>query len=167
MKRTSPESTRCSRSRQIMAWWFSLIPSRPASGFRRCATMARCRSRLWRVSGQPLQGFDNIIWLNGNDFNTWKTPGDDAVVRAVAEGIKSADPRHLQTIETERRTSSSYDDPTWAPIASVNSTYTYSPTYLQMWHSYNQTPTAPTFLLEAHYDLIDFGKPWITGRRRC
>ena len=92
-----------------------------------------------------------------------KTLRDDAVLRAVAEGIKSADPRHLQTIELNVETSSSYDDPTWVPIVSVNSTYTYSPTYLQMWHSYNQTPTAPTFLLEAHYDLMDFGKPWDYG----
>ena len=92
-----------------------------------------------------------------------KTAGDDAALRAVAEGIKSADPRHLQTIELNVETSSSYDDPTWVPIVSLNSTYTYSPTYFQMWHSYNQTPIAPTFLLEAHYDLIDFGKPWDYG----
>jgi len=120
-----------------------------------------------RVYGQYLgnryKRFDNIIWLNGNDFNTWKTPGDDAVVRAVAEGIKSVDSRHLQTIEMNVWTSSSYDDPTWVPIASINSTYTYSPTYLQMWHSYNQTPIAPTFLLEAEYDLVDNGKPWDYG----
>jgi hypothetical protein len=114
--------------------------------------------------GNRYKRFDNIIWLNGNDFNTWQNPGDDAAVRAVAEGIKSADPRHLQTIELNVETSSSYDDPTWVPIVSVNSTYTYSPTYFQMWHSYNQTPVAPTFLLEAHYDLVDFGtKPWDYG----
>jgi hypothetical protein len=120
-----------------------------------------------RVYGQYLgnryRHFDNIVWLNGNDFNTWKTPGDDAALRAVAEGIKSADPRHLQTLELNIYTSSSFDDSSWVPILSVNSTYTYSPTYLQMWHSYNQTPTTPTFLVEAHYDLIDFGKPWDYG----
>jgi hypothetical protein len=113
--------------------------------------------------GKRYTGFDNIIWLNGNDFNTWQTPGDDAVVRGVAEGIKSVDPRHLQTMELNVYTSSSYDDPTWVPILSVNGTYTYSSTYLQMWHSYNQTPTAPTLLLEAEYDLVDNGKPWDYG----
>jgi len=120
-----------------------------------------------RVYGQYLgnryKRFDNIIWLNGNDFNTWKNPVDDAALRAVAEGIKSSDPRHLQTIELNVETSSSYDDPTWVPIVSLNGTYTYSPTYFQMWHSYNQTPIAPTYLLEAHYDLADFGKPWDYG----
>ena len=110
--------------------------------------------------GNRYRHFDNIIWLNGNDFNTWKTPGDDEVVRAVAMGIKSVDSRHLQTIELNVETSSSFDDPTWTPIVSVNSTYTYSPTYLQMWHSYNQTPVAPTFLVEGHYDLgVDLGNP--------
>jgi hypothetical protein len=109
--------------------------------------------------GNRYKGFDNIIWLSGNDFSSWNTPGDDAVVRGVAEGIKSVDSRHLQTAEMNVWTSSTYDDPTWAPIASINSTYTYSPTYLQMLHSYNEAPTAPTFLLEGEYDLVDNGKP--------
>ena len=116
-----------------------------------------------RYLGNRYKRFDNIIWLNGNDFNTWEEPEDDQVLRAVALGIKSVDPRHLHTIELNVHTSSSYDDPTWVPIVSLNGTYTYSPTYLQMWHSYNQTPTAPTYLLEAHYDLMDFGKPWDYG----
>ena len=116
-----------------------------------------------RYLGTRYKRFDNIIWLNGNDFNTWRKAGDDELLRAVALGIKSADPRHLHTIELNVETSSSYDDPTWVPIVSLNGTYTYSPTYLQMWHSYNQTPVAPTFLLEAHYDLMDFGKPWDYG----
>ena len=109
--------------------------------------------------GNRYKGFDNIVWMNGNDFNSWQTPGDDAVVRAVAEGIKSVDTRHLQTMELNVWTSSSFDDPSWVSILSINGTYTYSPTYLQMWHSYNQTPTAPTILLEAEYDLVDNGKP--------
>ena len=95
--------------------------------------------------GNRYRHFDNILWLNGNDFNTWKKPADDEVVRAVATGIKSVDPGHLQTIELNVETSSSSDDPTWAPIISVNATYTYSPTYFQMWHSYNHTPLRQPF----------------------
>ena len=113
--------------------------------------------------GNRYKRFDNIIWLNGNDFNTWKTAADDAALRAVAEGIKSTDPRHLQTLELNIYSSSSFDDPSWRPILTLNSTYTYSPTYLQMLHSYNQTPITPTYMVEAHYDLIDFGKPWDYG----
>ncbi len=116
--------------------------------------------------GNRYRRFDNIVWLNGNDFVTWNKPGDDEVVRAVAMGIKSADPRHLQTIELNYDTSSSSDDPSWAPIISVNGTYTYSPTYFQMWHSYNHTPVAPTYLLEAHYDLMDYGHPIDYGTPR-
>jgi hypothetical protein len=109
--------------------------------------------------GSRYKHFDNIIWLNGDDYNNWKDPANDEVVRAVAMGIKSVDPIHLQTIEMNVFTSSSLDDPAWAPIISINATYTYSPTYLQMWHSYNQTPVQPTFLIEGRYDLGDFGRP--------
>ena len=109
--------------------------------------------------GNRYKSFPNIAWLNGNDFNTWKDPKDDALVEAVAKGIKSTDPGHLQTVELNVFTSSSLDDPTWVPIISLNSTYTYSPTYIQMLHSYNQTPVAPAYLVEAHYDWENVGKP--------
>lgn len=112
-----------------------------------------------RYLGNRYRRFDNIVWLNGNDFNHWKTPADDEVVKAIALGIQSSDPRRLQTIELNVETSSSSDDPAWASIISINGTYTYSPTYFQMWHSYNHTPVAPTFLLEGHYDLMDYGHP--------
>jgi len=109
--------------------------------------------------GRRYKRFSNVAWLNGNDFNSWKDPKDDALVQAVAKGIKSEDPVHLQTVELNVFTSSSLDDPTWAPLIALNSTYTYSPTYMQMLHSYNQTPVVPAFLVEAHYDWEDVGKP--------
>jgi hypothetical protein len=109
--------------------------------------------------GRRYQGFSNLAWLNGNDFNTWRDPKDDSLVQAVAKGIKSADPGHLQSVELNVFTSSSFDDPTWVPLISLNGTYTYSPTYIQMLHSYNQKPVAPAYLMEAHYDLEDVGKP--------
>jgi hypothetical protein len=49
--------------------------------------------------GKRFKRFPNVAWLNGNDFNTWKDPKDDALVQAVAKGIKSMDPAHLQTVE--------------------------------------------------------------------
>jgi len=124
-----------------------------------------------RYLGSRYRRFDNIVWLNGDDFNTWQNPEDDAVVQAVAKGIRSADPRHLQTVELNVPTSSSLDDQTWVPIISVNSTYTYSPTYIEMLHSYNQTPVMPTYLVEGHYDLekvgepTDYGTPWVLRRQ--
>ena len=109
--------------------------------------------------GRRYRRFLNVLWLNGNDFNSWRNPADDALVQAVAKGIRSVDPDHLQTVELNVFTSSSFDDPTWIPFSALNSTYTYSPTYMQMLHSYNQQPVAPTYLVEAHYDLEDVGKP--------
>ncbi len=40
--------------------------------------------------------------MSGNDFQTWTNPTDDAVALAVAKGIRSADPTHIQTVEPER-----------------------------------------------------------------
>lgn len=109
--------------------------------------------------GRRYKHFPNVLWLNGNDFNSWRSLADDALVQAVAKGIRSVDPDQLQTVELNVFTSSSFDDPTWIPLSALNSTYTYSPTYMQMLHSYNQRPVAPTYLVEAHYDLEGVGKP--------
>jgi hypothetical protein len=116
-----------------------------------------------RYLGNRYKHFNNIIWLNGNDFESWQDPGDDAAVQAVAKGIRSADPGSLQTVELNYQNSSSFDDPTWVPLVQINGTYAYSPTYIQMLHSYNQTPIAPTYLLEAHYELEKVGEPWDYG----
>ena len=109
--------------------------------------------------GRRYGKFANVGWLNGNDFNQWTQPEDDSLVRAVSKGIRSAAPHQLQTVELHVLTSSSFDDPRWIPLIELNSTYTYSPTYIQMLHSYNQRPIAPTYLVEAHYDLEDVGEP--------
>jgi Protein of unknown function (DUF4038)/Putative collagen-binding domain of a collagenase len=109
--------------------------------------------------GSRYKHFPNLGWLSGNDFVTWKDPNDDALVQAVAKGIKSVDPEHLQTVELNYDTSSSFDDPSWVPLIDLNGTYTYSPTYIQMLHSYNQKPAAPVYLLEAHYDQENVGHP--------
>ena len=121
--------------------------------------------------GRRYKKFPNVAWISGNDFNNWHVPTDDALVQAVAMGIKSVVPGQLQTVEVNVFTSSSLDDPAWAPIISLNSTYTYSATYIQMLHSYNQTPVMPAYLVEAHYDLenvgtpADFGSPAVLRRQ--
>jgi hypothetical protein len=76
----------------------------------------------------------------------------------------------MQTVELNTFSSSSLDDQAWASVISINSTYTYFPTYLQMWHSYNQKPILPTFLLEGHYDMADnwpdeYGTPSVLRRQ--
>ena len=52
-----------------------------------------------RYLGSRYRKFPNIVWMSGNDFQTWRTPSDDALVLAVARGIKATDPNHLQTTE--------------------------------------------------------------------
>jgi hypothetical protein len=110
-----------------------------------------------RFLGKRYKDFPNICWLNGNDFATWKTARDDAVVMAVARGIQSIDKGHLQTVELMLDPSSA--NPKWAPIISLNLAYTYGATYLQMLSCYNHKPTLPAFLGEAHYELENVGKP--------
>ena len=52
-----------------------------------------------RYLGSRYSKFPNIIWMSGNDFQTWRTPSDDALALAVARGIKATDPNQLQTAE--------------------------------------------------------------------
>lgn len=129
-----------------------------------------------RFLGNRYRNSKNVLWISGNDFDTWSAHEDgaliksaksgireairtwygredDALVQAVARGICSVAPQQLQTVELQPLNSSSFDDPTWIPLIELNSTYTYSPTYIQMLHSYDQKPAAPTFLVEGFYEL--------------
>ena len=112
---------------------------------------ANCRA-YGQYLGNRYKNFPNIIWSNGNDFQNWSTPSNDVVVLAVASGIKDYDTNHLQTIELNFYISSSLDDSNWAPIVGLNAAYTYSPTYAEVLHAYNQSSTMPAFLIEANYE---------------
>jgi chitodextrinase len=114
--------------------------------------------------GARYKNFPNIVWLNGNDFQTWTNPADDADATAVAEGIKAEDPNHIQTVELNYDASSSLDDLNWAPIVSLNAAYTYYPTYAEVLHAYNQSSSVPVFMVEANYEFenntgMDYGSP--------
>ena len=116
-------------------------------------------STYGKYLGRRYKKYVNVGWISGNDFNSWRVPTDDALAQAVAKGIQSIAPEQIQTVELNYQTSSSLDDPSWAPIISANGTYTYSATYIQMLHSYNQKPVLPAYLVEAHYDLEQVGDP--------
>lgn len=109
--------------------------------------------------GKRYARFANVMWISGNDFDNWTIPEDDDLVQEVSKAIRAAAPTQLQTVELHVRTSSSLDDPRWAPLIDLNGTYTYSPTYIQMLHSYNQKPTMPDYMQEAHYELERVGTP--------
>jgi len=103
--------------------------------------------------GSRYRGRGNIVWLHGNDLQTWRNPVDDAVVQAVAQGIASTDPGHIHTIELDFLTSGSLDDPTWAPLVGLDAAYTYEPTYAQVLKEYNRPAAVPVFMVEANYEL--------------
>jgi hypothetical protein len=113
--------------------------------------------------GNRYKDFPNIIWLNGNDFQGWMDPNNDAVVAAVALGIKDNDTKHIHTVELNFNVSSSLDDLTWSPIISLNAAYTYYPTYAEVLHAYNQSISTPVFMIEAHYEFEAVGGVGETG----
>src|SRR5262249_35059520 len=97
-----------------------------------------------RYLGSRYRSFDNIIWMSGNDFQSWRTLEDDAVVQAVALGIRDTDDRHLHTVELDYPVSGSLNDASWAPIIELNASYTYYPTYAQVLADYNRPELFPT-----------------------
>jgi hypothetical protein len=123
-----------------------------------------------RYLGSRYKSFPNIVWLNGNDFQTWSDAGDDASVFAVADGIRAAGDTHLQTVELNYTLSLSTDDPNWLSRADLNAAYTYYPTYDDVLKGYNVSTTKPVFMVEAHYDSESvgpggFGSPVVLRRQ--
>ena len=121
----------------------------------------RCRA-YGQFLGNRYKNVPNIIWMSGNDFQTWRNPGDDAVVRAVALGILDRDTNHLQTAELDYLVSSSLDDTNWNSILTLNAAYTYFPTYALLWREYNRPNFLPTFLVEANYEFESLQGPVTT-----
>lgn len=97
----------------------------------------------------------NVMWLHGNDFQTYTTQADNDKVVQVMAGIASVD-SHLQTIELNYwRSYSSQDTDAWAYCA-INGVYTYADTYDYMLVAYNAV-AAPTVMVEANYEYEDLG----------
>jgi len=106
-----------------------------------------------RFLGRRFKGHSNIIWMSGNDFQSWQNPSDDALVSAVAKGIEDADTNHIHTIELSYYVSASLDDRTWRPIVGLDAVYTYRPTYAKELDEYKRANFKPTFLVEANYEF--------------
>ena len=112
-----------------------------------------------RYLGNRYKDFPNIIWMYGNDFQTWTNPTDDAVVLAVARGIRSTDRNHINTTELNYLTSGSLDDVLWEPLIQLDGAYTYYPTYAQVLREYNRVNFKPVFMEEANYEFEHNTKP--------
>jgi hypothetical protein len=109
--------------------------------------------------GRRYKDFPNIVWFNGNDLQSWRNARDDGLVIAVARGIRSVDPGHLQTVELSFLASSSLDDRRWWGKIELDAAYTYHPTYAEVLKEYRRRNFLPVFLVEANYE----GEYWYTG----
>jgi hypothetical protein len=105
-----------------------------------------------RYLGRRYQGFPNVVWFNGNDFASWRDPADDALVLAVARGIKSVDRHHVHTVELNVEVSSSLDDARWRDLIGLDAAYTYRPTYAEVLKEYARPDHLPVFMVEANYE---------------
>jgi hypothetical protein len=108
--------------------------------------------------GERYRSFENIVWFNGNDFQQYRDPQTNAVVLAVARGIKETDDRHIHTVELDNfrygsRASGSRDSPPWKPVIGLDAAYTYYPTYAQVLKEYDRADHIPVFMVEANYEF--------------
>jgi hypothetical protein len=103
--------------------------------------------------GNRYKNFPNIIWMHGNDFQSWQNATDDALVQAVARGIRTVDSSHIHTVELNYSTSGSLEDQSWVPLIELNAAYTYFPTYAQVLTEYNRSNFKPVFMVEANYEF--------------
>jgi Protein of unknown function (DUF4038)/Putative collagen-binding domain of a collagenase len=122
----------------------------------------RCRA-YGQFLGSRYRDFPNLIWMHGNDFQSWRNPRDDAVVRAVAQGIRDRDTQHLQTTELDYVVSSSLDDSHWESLLGLNGVYTYFPTYARLRQEYQRKNFLPSFLIEANYEFESLQGPVTTA----
>jgi hypothetical protein len=106
-----------------------------------------------RYLGNRYKDFPNIIWMHGNDLQSWRNATDDTLVQAVARGIRSIDANHIHTVELNYATSGSLEDESWASLIELNAAYTYFPTYAQVLTEYNRRNFKPVFMVEANYEF--------------
>src|SRR5438105_5419130 len=124
----------------------------------------KCRG-FGQYLGERYKKFDNILWMSGNDFQTWKNEKNDAAVLAVAQGIKEEDSRHLHTIELNYLVSGSLDDPRWKPVIDVCASYTYYPPYAQVQKDYNRPDAMPVVMIESDYEFERNSTPAVLRRQ--
>jgi len=124
----------------------------------------KCRA-FGRYLGQRYKRFPNLLWMSGNDFQSWRDPKNDEAALAVAKGIREADPDHLQTVELNYEVSGSLDDPKWEPVISLSCAYTYYPTYAEVLKEYNRPNFLPVILIESDYEFEQRATPAVLRRQ--
>jgi len=103
--------------------------------------------------GNRYKNYANIIWITGNDFQTWNSSStDNNLIKSIMQGIASVDPNHLQTSQLNYTISGSHDDALLLPYTNLAAVYSYSPQYAEIYKEYNSSPTLPVFMEEANYE---------------
>jgi len=103
--------------------------------------------------GNRYKNFANIIWYNGNDFQSWQTASNLALVNNIMSGIKTVDTNHLQSIQLNyQRSYSNQAAGTLASNLTLDAVYTYYEVYDYVGQAYASSPTLPVFLLESNYE---------------
>ena len=159
---------RCERIMEIAAKHEFLVLLDPAETIDHLKLMVdngpeKCRS-FGRYLGKRFKRFDNLIWMSGNDFQSWKDEKNDGAALAVAQGIRDEDPHHLQTVELNYLASTSRDDPAWDKLIDLSGAYTYYPPYAQVIKDYNRRPAKPVFMVESDYEFERDSTPAVLRR---
>jgi hypothetical protein len=104
--------------------------------------------------GSRYKNFKNILWVEGGDFNA----PNKAVVRAVAEGIKSVDNKP-HTFHGDRGTAAEQwmGGESWL---NVNNIYTDDATVVSAAFGQYAASTKPFFLIEAIYENMSNANAW-------
>src|SRR6185436_9599399 len=102
--------------------------------------------------GNRYKDFDNIVWDYGNAFQTWTTASDNAVILAVANGVKDYDSRHMHTAWLNYFESASRDSVDWQAAVNLDLVYTCYVTYPKVLHEYALSPPMPVYLGASNYE---------------
>ena len=97
--------------------------------------------------GRRYRDFDNILWVHAGDYD----PPRKDVVRAIAEGIATFDPRALHTAHCAPETAAIeyWQGEHWLD---VNNVYTYGPVCAAAVEQYARPERMPFFLIESAYE---------------
>lgn len=109
--------------------------------------------------GNRYKDVPNLVWITGNDFQTWRNSTDNALAQSLMAGIASADTHHLQTTELDYHASGSLDNPLLTPLTGLSSVFDYYCSYGQTMSQYNQAKPVPVYFLEGYYEFNN----WILG----
>lgn len=114
------------------------------------AMVANGASRLrgyGRFLGRRFGAFENIVWVNGGDFD----PPDKAPVRAIAEGLRETMPNALQTVHASAEHSGleAWPGEDWLAIDTI---YTYGPVEAGARQAFRRPEKRPFILIESAYE---------------